>query len=62
MLLRLKLGYQRSLQELISHPLHALHNAKSFGGMAENSSFFFVFCFGLAEHRSSISLASYSAS
>lgn len=61
MLLRLKLGYQRSLQELISHPLHALHNAKSFGGMAENSSFF-VFCFGLAEHRSSISLASYSPS
>lgn len=43
MLLRLKLGYQRSLQELISHPLHA----KSFGGMAENSSFF-VFFFVLA--------------
>lgn len=43
MLLRLKLGYQRSLQELISHPLHALLNAKSFGGMAENSSFFVFF-------------------
>lgn len=55
LLLCRKLGYERSFQELTSHPLLVLHSAKCFGGMAENSSFFFFF-FGLAEYRSYILL------